>query len=77
MPGWPLGVNAVNAREKPAAPEDIERQLHYLQLTGATAKEAIARVSADTGLPRREVYRAWLKLDKISENYCQSLRGAN
>lgn len=63
--------------DKPAATEAIERQLRYLQLAGTTAREAIARVSVETGLSRREVYRAWLKLDKISDNYCQSLRGVN
>ncbi len=65
-------------KDKPLLPEDIERQLHCLHLNGATAREAIARVSGETGLPRKELYRAWLRLDKISEKYsCQSLRGVN
>ncbi len=65
-------------KDKPLLPKDVERQLHYLHLTGATAKEAIARVSGATGLSKKELYRAWLRLDKISEKYsCQSLRGVN
>jgi len=42
--------------------EDIERQLNSLRQSGATAKEAIAKVAGETGLSRRELYRAWLKL---------------
>ncbi len=65
-------------KDKPLLPKDVERQLHYLHLTGATAKEAIARVSGATGLSKKELYRAWLRLDKISEKHpCQSLRGVN
>jgi len=40
----------------------IEQRLHEMYLSGATAKEAIAEVARDTGLPKRELYRAWLKL---------------
>ncbi len=48
--------------DKPQLTEDIEGQLNSLRQTGATAKEAIAKVSGETGLSRRELYRAWLKL---------------
>ncbi len=48
--------------DKPQLTEDIERQLSSLRQAGATAKEAIAKVSGETGLSRRELYRAWLKL---------------
>jgi 16S rRNA (cytidine1402-2'-O)-methyltransferase len=47
---------------KPQLTEDIERQLNSLRRSGATAKEAIAKVAGETGLSRRELYRAWLKL---------------
>jgi len=47
---------------KPQLTEDIERQLHEMQLSGVTAKEAIAKVTAETGLSKKELYRAWLKL---------------
>ena len=48
-------------KEKPELTEDIERQLHHLRQTGIMAKEAIAQVSKETGLSRKELYRAWLK----------------
>ncbi len=47
---------------KPQLTEDVERQLHSMRLCGVTAKEAIARLAKETGLSRRELYRAWLKL---------------
>ena len=48
-------------REKLMLTEDIQRQLHSLRLSGVTAKEAVAKVAQETGLSRRELYRAWLK----------------
>ena len=48
-------------RDEPPLTEDIERQLHQMRLSGVTAKEAIARVAGETGLSRKELYRAWLK----------------
>jgi len=48
--------------DKPQLTEDIEKQLISLRQSGATAKEVIARIAGETGLPRRELYRAWLKL---------------
>lgn len=46
--------------------KDIEKQLYDMYHSGVRAKEAIASVAAETGLSRRELYRAWLKLDKAS-----------
>ncbi|MBI4180716.1 MAG: 16S rRNA (cytidine(1402)-2'-O)-methyltransferase, partial [Chloroflexi bacterium] len=48
-------------QNKPLLTEDIERQLQQMHLSGVTAKEAIARVSGETGLSRKELYQAWLK----------------
>jgi 16S rRNA (cytidine1402-2'-O)-methyltransferase len=45
----------------------VEGELKALYLSGTRAKEAIARVAAETGLSRRDLYRAWLKLDKSWE----------
>ncbi|MBA7675417.1 Ribosomal RNA small subunit methyltransferase I [subsurface metagenome] len=42
--------------------EDIEKQLHQMRLAGVRAKEAIAKVAGETGLSRKELYRAWLRL---------------
>jgi len=44
--------------------------------SGVKAKEAIARVAEETGLSRRELYRAWLKMNKVwdkKQNPCHSL----
>ena len=71
-----LVIEGKREKDKPQLTEDIEKQLHYLYLSGATAKEAIARVAGETGLSRKELYRAWLKLDKvwdIKRDSCQSL----
>ncbi len=48
--------------DKPRLTEDIKGQLNSLRQSGSTAKEAIAKVAGETGLSRRELYRAWLKL---------------
>jgi len=71
-----LVIEGKGKRDKPQLTEDIERQLHYMYQSGVTAKEAIAKISGETGLPRKELYRAWLRLDKaldIKKNSCQSL----
>ena len=71
-----LVIEGKGKRDKPQLTEDIERQLHYMYQSGVTAKEAIAKISGETGLPRKELYRAWLRLDKgldIKRNSCQSL----
>jgi 16S rRNA (cytidine1402-2'-O)-methyltransferase len=48
-------------KDKPQLTEDIERQLHNMRQSGVTAREAIARVVRDTGLSKKELYRAWLR----------------
>ncbi|MEE9365348.1 MAG: 16S rRNA (cytidine(1402)-2'-O)-methyltransferase [Dehalococcoidales bacterium] len=56
--------------------EDIEKQLCDMHQSGVKAKEAIARVAEETGLSRRELYRAWLKMNKVwskKQNPCHSL----
>jgi len=52
-------------KDKPEPTEEVERRLHDLYLSGATAKEAIAQMARETGLSRKELYRAWLRLDKV------------
>jgi 16S rRNA (cytidine1402-2'-O)-methyltransferase len=51
-------------RDKPQLTKEIEKHLHYMYLSGITTKEATARVAAETGLSRKELYRSWLKFDK-------------
>lgn len=57
-----LVIEGKGEKEKPQLTEAVERQLHSLHQSGVTAKEAIARVAGETGLSKRELYRAWLKL---------------
>lgn len=39
---------------------DISKKIHDLRLSGMSAKEAIAGMAAETGLSKKELYRAWL-----------------
>jgi 16S rRNA (cytidine1402-2'-O)-methyltransferase len=41
--------------------EDISKKLHDLRASGILAKEAITGLMAETGLSKRELYRAWLE----------------
>jgi len=57
-----LVIEGKGKKNKPLLTEDIERQLHQMRLSGLTAKEAIAKVTGETGLSKKELYRAWLRL---------------
>ncbi len=57
-----LIIEGKRERNKPQLTEDVERQLHQMHLSGVTAKEAIARVAGETGLSKKELYQAWLRL---------------
>ncbi len=41
---------------------EVEQELGCLRRSGVTAREAVAGLARETGLSRRELYRAWLKL---------------
>ncbi|MGD9116632.1 MAG: 16S rRNA (cytidine(1402)-2'-O)-methyltransferase [Dehalococcoidia bacterium] len=47
--------------EKPALTADIEKRLQKLRRSGAGAKEAVVAVAVETGISKKELYRAWLK----------------
>ena len=57
-----LVIEGKSEKDKPQLTEDIERRLHHMRLSGVTAKEAITKVAGDTGLSKKELYRAWLRL---------------
>ncbi len=57
-----LVIEGKQEKGKPELTEDIEKKLDGMRISGATAKEAIAKIAAETGLPKRELYRAWVKL---------------
>jgi 16S rRNA (cytidine1402-2'-O)-methyltransferase len=48
--------------EKPQLTETTKKQLQQMRRSGVTAKEAVTRVAGKTGLSKKELYRAWLKL---------------
>ena len=62
-------------KDKPLLTQDIERQLSRMRLSGVTAKEAIASVAGETGLSKKELYRAWLKLKVL--DHIKALKGVN
>jgi len=49
-------------KDKPQLTAEIEQRLSGMRQSGIRAREAIARIASETGLSRRELYRAWLKL---------------
>jgi 16S rRNA (cytidine1402-2'-O)-methyltransferase len=59
-----LVIEGKKVRDKPQLTRDIERQLRDMYRTGATAKEAIARVAGETSLSKKELYKAWLGVAK-------------
>ncbi|MFC1901495.1 16S rRNA (cytidine(1402)-2'-O)-methyltransferase [Chloroflexota bacterium] len=64
------------APEKPQLTEAVEKQLHQMYLSGATVKEAVAVVAGEMGLSKKELYQAWLRLDKVwgrEEDSCRNL----
>ena len=68
-----LVIEGNRERARPGVTASIERQLHYMQLAGIPAKEAITTIVSETGISKKELYQAWLRLDKSWEkDSCQS-----
>ena len=57
-----LVIEGKRGKDRPLLTEDIERQLHHMRRSGVKAKEAIAKLAGETGLSKKELYRAWLRL---------------
>jgi len=55
-----LVIEGKSEGNKPQLTPDIERQLRHMRQSGLAAKEVIARVASETGLSKKELYRAWL-----------------
>ena len=49
-------------RQEPDISQQIEKELLKLYRQGAGAKEAVARLSEASGVSRRKLYQAWLKV---------------
>lgn len=52
------------AMEKPEVNRLVEEELAALSKQGLGAKEAVARLSSKTGLPKKKLYQAWLRVLK-------------
>jgi 16S rRNA (cytidine1402-2'-O)-methyltransferase len=62
----------IEGRQKessPALTAEIGREIQALQQSGVPAKEAVARLSAATGLTRKGLYQAWLELKDGGETH--------
>jgi 16S rRNA (cytidine1402-2'-O)-methyltransferase len=57
-----LVIEGRQAKGKPELTEDIAERLQKMYFSGVKAKEAVATVAGETGLSRKEIYQAWLKL---------------
>ena len=57
-----LVIEGAKEETRPEVTRDIEQKLSRMRKTGLTAKEAIAKVAGETGLPKKELYRAWIKI---------------
>ena len=57
-----LVIEGKREGNKPQLTSDIEQQLCHMRQSGLTAKEAVARVASQTGLSKKKLYQAWLRL---------------
>jgi len=57
-------IDGRRRESKVALTAEIENEIGALQRQGVPAREAIARLVAITGLPRKELYQAWLALKR-------------
>ena len=57
-----LVIDGKKEQEKPRLTPAIKKQLQALRRSGIAAKEAVARVAGESGISKKELYRAWLKL---------------
>jgi 16S rRNA (cytidine1402-2'-O)-methyltransferase len=57
-----LVVEGLHTPVKTRSIEGAEDRLKDLSRSGTKAKEAVARLAAETGISRRELYQSWLKI---------------
>ena len=56
-----LVIGGDTGKAVPEITEDIESQLHNMRESGLSAQETISKISKETGLSRKVLYRVWLK----------------
>ncbi|MFH0846868.1 MAG: 16S rRNA (cytidine(1402)-2'-O)-methyltransferase [Chloroflexota bacterium] len=56
----------LSGAEKKSVPrfDDVQQKLRELRLKGFTAKTALAQLTGESGISRKELYRLWLGLEK-------------
>lgn len=59
-----LVIEGQKDKPGPTLTSDIEARMREMRLSGLKAREAIARLSSETGLSRKELYESWLRLGK-------------
>ena len=57
-----LVIEGKKDKEKPRLTEDVLQKLKCLKESGKKAREAVTQIVQETGLARKEIYRAWLEL---------------
>ena len=57
-----LVIEGKKEQERPQLTEAVEKQLQQMRRSGMGAKQAVARVAGETGISRKELYQAWLRL---------------
>ena len=57
-----LVIEGKRGKVRPVLTQAVETGLQGMRRSGVTTKEAITQVAGQTGLSKRELYRAWLKL---------------
>ena len=57
-----LVIEGKREKEKAQLTCEVEKELHELYHSGKTAREAVVQVARETGLSRKELYRAWLSV---------------
>lgn len=62
-----LVIDGKREKEKPQLTEDVKSKLRHMRLSGASAREAIATIAGETGISKKELYRAWLSITKSKE----------
>lgn len=61
------GAEALEEGEQADSPDVARQQLSALRQSGSRARDAVAQVTAATGLPRSEVYRLWVETGGSTE----------
>ncbi|MFC2019432.1 16S rRNA (cytidine(1402)-2'-O)-methyltransferase [Chloroflexota bacterium] len=57
-----LVIAGQGKKDEPVMTDDIQRQLQEMRRSGMKARTVMAEMATETGLSRKELYQAWLKV---------------